>query len=165
MRMIDLQKTAEGYTIRYGKFFRIFPLFTMGSLTIFPLIFLVWDWLDRRVLDPQTIFLLSICVAGSLWISRVLLGFRLVIDKSGVHRYIAKRLKHTIPWKYVRSFGIDTIFVGGKGGYHLAFYVSTDTKPGNQDNQLACMLNKQDEQALREEGVLAYCRAQLERVR
>ena len=164
MRLIDLQKAETGYTIRFSKFFKIFPAALFAWIWLPLVIVVIWTDTSLRP-DPMLLLTLPLSIFICLFLFRVGYGSRVVIDETGVHQYSFKRLKHSILWRYVKSFGVDTIFMGGRSGHRLAFYVCTEEKPGRFDSRIACTLHKQDEQAILESGLLTYCRAQIDRVR
>lgn len=166
MRLTHLQRTPTSYVLRHSKSFRILTLVLCGVLVSFATV-------------PATILIITVGVKlGDLfpiimavilsWIISIYLycltfGYRIVVDETGVHRYSFNRLKHSLPWRYVRSCGIRVIRVPGRyvPTDRLAFYACVQKNPSDFKERIFMKLNDTDEQALRESGLLSFCHAQM----
>ena len=162
MRYTDIQKTPTGYVLRYSK--------AVKALMLAPcIIFLSFGCVLPFVAERDAFTMVMACLFGaylagtSAYLFCVAFGFRIVVDEAGVHRYSFGRVKLSLLWRYVRSFGIDVIPVPSRNGQmnHLAFYASTEAKPIDYKSKVFIKLTPADEQALRESGIIVFCRRQM----
>ena len=166
MRFIDIQKKPSGYVLRHSstiKFLTFIPCALIAiPATILPIPLFFIEGGEPGNLVP-TILGMVIMWAISAYVYSLAFGYRIVVDETGAHRYSFRRVKHTLLWRHIRSFGIGETLVTYRHGTtnHLAFYASTEAKPINMENKVFIKLSKSDEQAPRESGLLTFCRRQM----
>ena len=162
MRLTDIQKSQTGYILRQSK--------AVKAWTLVPCVFFLSVGISLPFFAERDVFTLVMAflfmaffAAVSVYLYCLSFGYRIVVDETGVHRYSFNRAKHTLLWRHIRSFGVDVIPVYYRYGTtnRLAFYASTETKPVNIENQVFIKLTKTDEQALRESGIIVFCRRQM----
>ena len=167
MRYTDIQKTPTGYVLRHGRATKLMTLIPCAFISIVPTVITLPLFFSEKV-EPANIIPTSIgmilawAITAYLW--SLAFGFRIVVDEAGVHRYSFGRVKLSLLWRYVRSFGIGVIPVPStRSGpsNHLAFYASTETKPVSMENKVFIKLTPADEQTLRESGIIVFCRRQM----
>ena len=166
MRYTDIQKSPTGYILRHSRAVKLMILIPCAFIGIIPTVLVISLFFTEGV-DPDnllptalgTVLMWSITV----YLFSLAFGFRIVVDETGVHRYSFGRVKQTLLWRYVRSFGIDVIPVPSRNGQmdHLAFYASTEAKPINYKSKVFIKLTPADEQAIRESGIIVFCRRQM----
>ena len=169
MRNIEIQKDSSGYVLRFNRNTRRLTMVISGCLFLPGMTVSLVPWLIHGSLSPAYMVFISICTGvfaiGIPWVLVCpTIGFRLVVDAKGVHRYSFNRLKRTFLWRHVRSYGIDEIPPSANEGRLIppSFYVSTEKEIENMKNCLFIRLrHKEDEQALRASGLLNFCRAQM----
>ncbi len=165
MKQIDIQRTSTGYEIRQSKSVRtqvllisvlpLIPSVGIALLGLFPMV--------PRNLFPWLFGLLLWCITMG-YVCYLSYSFRLVIDEQGVHRYAVGRVKRSFLWRHIRSCDIAEIPPSANEGRVIppSFYVSTEKEIENMKNCLFIRLqNKEDEQAIRESGLLTFCRRQM----
>ena len=165
MKQIDIQRTPTGYEIRQSKsvrtqvlLFSALPLIPYAGIALpglFPM--------APRNLFPWLFALLLWCIIMG-YVCYLNYSFRLVIDEQGVHRYAFNCVKRSFLWRHIRSCDIAKIPPSANEGRVIppSFYVSTEKEVENMKNCLFIRLqNKKDEQALRESGLLNFCRRQI----
>lgn len=167
MRYTDIQKTPTGYVLRHSRATKLMTLIPCAFIAVFPTVITIPLFFSEKAetanIIATSIGMILMWVITAYLCSRAF-GFRIVVDEAGVHRYSFSRVKLSLLWRYVRSFGIGVIPVPStRSGpsNHLAFYASTETKPVNMENKVFIKLTKTDEQALRESGLLTFCRRQM----
>lgn len=165
MRLTDIQKSQTGYIIRQSKAVHAFTLVLCIFLLSFGVLLLLATEHDAITIGLVVLFMIFFD-GLAVYLFCLDFGFRIVVDETGVHRYSFKRVKHTLLWRYVRSFGIDVIPVPFRYGQidHLAFFASTETKPIDYKSKVFIKLNPSDEQAIRESGLLSFCHTQMAEV-
>ncbi len=169
MRLIDIQKNPSGYVLRHSstiKFMTFIPCALIAiPATIIPISLFFMEGTEPSNLFP-TMLGMVIMWAISAYLYSLVFGYRIVVNETGVHRYSFRRVKHTLLWRYIRSFGVDVIRVPSRNGEmdHLAFYASTEAKPIDYKSKVLIKLSKSDEQAIRESGLLTFCRSQMAEV-
>ena len=165
MKQIDIQRTSRGYEIRQSKSVRtqvllisvllLIPYVGIALLGLFPMV--------PRNLFPWLFGLLLWCITMG-YVCYLSYSFRLVIDEQGVHRHAFNRVKRSFLWRHIRSCDIAEIPPSANEGRVIppSFYVSTEKEIENMKNCLFIRLqNKEDEQALRESGLITFCRRQM----
>ena len=162
MRYTDIQKSQTGYILRQSKAVKAWTLvlcvFFLSVGISLPFI------AERDAFTLVMAFLfMAFFSAVSVYLYCLSFGFRIVVDEAGVHRYSFGRVKLSLHWQYVRSFGIGVIPVPYRHGTanHLTFYASTEAKPIDYKSRVFIKLTKTDEQALRESGIIVFCRRQM----
>lgn len=167
MRYTAIQKSPTGYTIRHSRATKLMTLIPCAFIGIVPTVITIplffSDKAETANIIPTSIAMILAWVITAYLFS-LAFGFRIVVDEAGVHRYSFGRVKLSLLWRYVRSFGIDVIPVPStRSGpsNHLAFYASTEKKPVSTENKVFIKLTPADEQALRESGLLTFCRRQM----
>lgn len=165
MRNVSITKTEKGYVLGFGPTVKALSMAVSATLLV-PVVFLIllnliFTDMPTSAIELTVALLLS--VGFTLLMYCLSFGHRLVIDETGVHRYFFRRLKVSLIWRHIRSCGIDTILVPNRGGQnlHLAFYASTEADPVNPKNKLVMSLTPQDEAALREAGLVSFCRTHM----
>lgn len=166
MRCTDIQKNPTGYILRHSRATKLMTLIPCAFIGIVPTVITIPLFFSEKA---ETVNIIPTSIAMILaWVITAYLcslafGFRIVVDETGVHRYSFGRVKLSLLWRYVRSFGIDVIPVPSRYGQmdHLAFYASTETKPIDYKCKVFIKLTPADEQALRESGLLTFCRRQM----
>ena len=165
MRYTDIQKTPTGYVLRHSRTVKLMSLIPCAFIGIIPTVLVISLFFTEGV-DPDnllptalgTVLMWSITV----YLFSLAFGFRIVVDETGVHRYSFGRVKQTLLWRYVRSFGIGVIHIpNGRPSNHLAFYASTEAKPIDYKSMVFIKLSPADEQAIRESGIIVFCRRQM----
>ena len=166
MRYTDIQKTPTGYVLRHGRATKLMTLILCAFIAVFPTVITIPLFFSEKaetanIIPTSIVMILAWVITAYLW--SLAFGFRIVVDEAGVHRYSFGRVKLSLLWRYVRSFGIDVIPVPSRNGQtnHLAFYASTETKPIDYKSKVFIKLTKTDEQALRESGIIVFCRRQM----
>ena len=169
MRYTDIQKTPTGYILRHSRATKLMTLILCAFFGIVPTVMSIPLFFSEKAetanIIPTSIVIILAWVITA-YLCSLAFGFRIVVDETGVHRYSFGRVKLSLLWRYVRSFGIGVIPVpptGSGPSNHLAFYASTETKPVSMENKVFIKLTKTDEQALRESGLLTFCRSQMDR--
>ena len=165
MRNISITKTEKGYVLGFGPTVKALSMAVSATLLV-PVVFLIILNLIFTDIPTSAIELtvaLILSVGFMVLMYCLSFGHRLVIDETGVHRYFFRRLKMSLIWRHIRSCGIDTILVPNRGGQslHLAFYASTEADPVTPKNKLVMSLTPQDEAALREAGLVSFCRTHM----
>ncbi len=166
MRYTDIQKTPTGYTIRHSRATRLMTLIPCAFIGIVPTVMAILLFFTGGV-EPQNCFPIALAMVLAWVITAYLFslafGFRIVVDEVGVHRCSFGRVKHTLLWRYIRSFGVGVISFTARYGpsKHLAFYASTETSPIDYQRRIVIKLTPADEQALRESGLLTFCHSQM----
>ncbi len=159
MRLTDIQKTSMAYVLRQS---RAVKMMTLG-LCIFLLSFGILPLLiaGKESMIPS-ILIMAIFGFIAAYLLCLSFGYRIVIDEKGIHRCSFNRVKRSLLWKDIRSCGVGEIPVPYRYGHmrHLAFYASAEETPVDDDEKIFIKLNPTDERALRESGLLAYCRRQ-----
>jgi len=169
MRYTAIQKSPTGYTIRHGRATKLMTLIPCAFISIVPTVITIPLFFSEKA-EPANIIPTSIAMILAWVITAYLcslaFGFRIVVDETGVHRYSFKRVKHTLLWRHIRSFGIDVIPVPFRYGQmdHLAFFASTEIKPIDYKSKVFIKLTPADEQALRGSGLLSFCHTQMAEV-
>lgn len=165
MRNVSITKTEKGYVLGFSPAIKALSMALSASLLV-PVVFLIllsliFTAIQTSAIEWIAVLLLSVGLTVLMYC--LSFGHRLVIDETGVHRYFFRRLKMSLLWRYIRSCGIDTIWVPNRGGQslHLAFYASTEAAPVNPKNKLVMSLTPRDEAALREAGLVSFCRAHM----
>ncbi len=169
MRYTDIQKTPTGYTIRHSRATKLMTLILCAFFGIVPTVMSILLFFMEGT-DPSNLLppMLGMVImwASAAYLFSLAFGYRIVVDEAGVHRYSFRRVKHTLLWRYVRSFGIGVIPVPStRSGpsNHLAFYASTEAKPIDyKRRKVFIKLTPADEQALRASGLLTFCHTQIE---
>ena len=166
MRYTDIQKTPTGYVLRHGRATKLMTLILCAFIAVFPTVITIPLFFSEKaetanIIPTSIVMILAWVITAYLW--SLAFGFRIVVDEAGVHRYSFGRVKLSLLWRYVRSFGIGVIPVPSRNGQtnHLAFYASTETKPIDYKSKVFIKLTKTDEQALRESGIIVFCRRQM----
>ena len=166
MRYTDIQKTPTGYVLRHGRATKLMTLILCAFIAVFPTVITIPLFFSEKaetanIIPTSIVMILAWVITAYLW--SLAFGFRIVVDEAGVHRYSFGRVKLSLLWRYVRSFGIDVIPVPSRNGQtnHLAFYASTEAKPIDYKSKVFIKLTKTDEQALRESGIIVFCRRQM----
>ena len=159
MRLTDIQRTPKAYILRQS---RAVKAWTLG-LCVFLLSFGVLPLLvaGKDALIPS-VLIMALFLSVVIYLFCMTFGYRIVIDEKGIHRYSFNRVKHSLLWRYIRSYGVDVILVPHRHGQtdHLAFYASTEATPIDPENKVFIKLNPSDERAIRESGLLTFCRRQ-----
>ena len=166
MRYTDIQKTPTGYVLRHGRATKLMTLILCAFIAVFPTVITIPLFFSEKaetanIIPTSIVMILAWVITAYLW--SLAFGFRIVVDEAGVHRYSFGRVKLSLLWRYVRSFGIGVIPVPSRNGQtnHLAFYASTEAKPIDHKSKVFIKLTPADEQALRESGLLNFCRRQM----
>ena len=162
MRLTHVEKTPAGYVIRHSKAVRAWTVVLCVFLLSLGALVLLSTERDTIAIGLRVLFTIFFDTLA-VFCFCLNFGFRIVVDETGVHRCSFRRVKHTLLWRHVRSFGIDVIPVPWRYHQidHLAFYASTETKPVNIENKVFIKLNPSDEEPLRASGLLTYCRRQM----
>ena len=166
MRNTDIQKTPTGYILRHGRATKLMTLILCAFFGIVPTVMSILLFFMEGT-DPSNLLpaMLGMVImwASTAYLFSLAFGFRIVVDETGVHRYSFGRVKLSLLWRYVRSFGIGVIHVACQRGTtnRLAFYASTEEKPVDYKSTVFIWLTKTDEQAIRESGLLNFCRRQM----
>ena len=167
MRYTAIQKTPTGYVLRHSRATKLMTLILCAFFGIVPTVMSILLFFMEGT-DPSNLFpaMLGMVImwASTAYLFSLAFGFRIIVDEAGVHRYSFGRVKHSLLWRYVRSFGIGVIPVPStRSGpsNHLAFYASTEAKPIDHKSKVFIKLTPADEQALRESGLLNFCRRQM----
>lgn len=167
MRYADIQKTTTGYVLRHSRATKLMTLIFCAFIAVFPTVITIPLFFSEKAetanIIPTSIVMILMWVITAYLFS-LAFGFRIVVDEAGVHRYSFGRVKHSLLWRYVRSFGIGVIPVPStRSGpsNHLAFYASTEAKPIDYKSKVFIKLTPADEQAIRESGLLTFCRRQM----
>ena len=166
MRYTDIQKTPTGYVLRHGRATKLMTLILCAFIAVFPTVITIPLFFSEKaetanIIPTSIVMILAWVITAYLW--SLAFGFRIVVDEAGVHRYSFGRVKLSLLWRYVRSFGIGVIPVPSRYGQmdHLAFYASTEAKPIDYKSKVFIKLTPADEQALRESGIIVFCRRQM----
>ena len=166
MRYTDIQKTPTGYVLRHGRATKLMTLILCAFIAVFPTIITIPLFFSEKaetanIIPTSIVMILAWVITAYLW--SLAFGFRIVVDETGVHRYSFGRVKLSLLWRYVRSFGIGVIPVPSRNGQmnHLAFYASTEAKPIDYKSKVFIKLTPADEQAIRESGIIVFCRRQM----
>lgn len=166
MRYTDIQKTPTGYVLRHGRAIKLMTLIPCAFIGIVPTVITIPLFFSEKAetanIIPTSIGMI-LAWAITAYLCSLAFGFRIVVDETGVHRYSFGRVKLSLLWRYVRSFGIGVIPVPSRNGQmnHLAFYASTEAKPIDYKSKVFIKLTPADEQALRESGIIVFCRRQM----
>lgn len=166
MRYTDIQKTPTGYVLRHSRATKLMTLIPCVFISIVPTVITLplffSDKAETANIIPTSIAMILAWVITA-YLCSLAFGFRIVVDETGVHRYSFGRVKLSLLWRYVRSFGIDMIPVPSRYGQmnHLAFYASTEAKPIDYKSKVFIKLTPADEQAIRESGIIVFCRRQM----
>lgn len=168
MRQIEIQRTPTGYTLRFSPASRKSSALLSGGVFLMGATASLIPWLIYGAKPPAGMILVSVYAAlCALVIPPILLrssvGFRLVADEQGVHRCFFNRVQRTFLWRHIRSCGIEEIPPSLNEGRVIlpSFYVSTEKVVENMKNCLFIRVDKEDEQALRESGIIVFCRRQM----
>ena len=166
MRYTDIQKTPTGYVLRHGRATKLMTLILCAFIAVFPTVITIPLFFSEKaetanIIPTSIVMILAWVITAYLW--SLAFGFRIVVDEAGVHRYSFGRVKLSLLWRYVRSFGIGVIPVPSRNGQtnHLAFYASTEAKPIDYKSKVFITLTPADEQAIRESGIIVFCRRQM----
>ena len=166
MRYTDIQKTPTGYVLRHSRATKLMTLILCAFIAVFPTVITIPLFFSEKaetgnIIPTSIVMILAWVITAYLW--SLAFGFRIVVDEAGVHRYSFGRVKLSLLWRYVRSFGIGVIPVPSRNGQtnHLAFYASTEAKPIDYKSKVFIKLTPADEQALRESGIIVFCRRQM----
>ena len=167
MRYTEIQKTPTGYILRHSRATKLMTLIPCAFIGIVPTVItiplLFSEKAETANIIPTSIAMILAWVITA-YLCSLAFGFRIVVDEAGVHRYSFRRVKHTLLWRHIRSFGVDVIPIpSGRPSNHLAFYASTETKPIDYKSKVFINLTPADEHALRESGLLTFCRSQMGR--
>ena len=166
MRYTDIQKKTTGYILRHSRATKLMTLIPCAFISIVPTVITLplffSDKAETANIIPTSIALILAWVITA-YLCSLAFGFRIVVDETGVHRYSFGRVKLSLLWRYVRSFGIGVIPVPSRYGQmnHLAFYASTEAKPIDYKSKVFIKLTPADEQAIRESGIIVFCRRQM----
>ena len=166
MRYTDIQKTPTGYILRHGRATKLMTLILCAFIAVFPTVITIPLFFSEKAetanIIPTSIVMILAWVITA-YLCSLAFGFRIVVDETGVHRYSFGRVKLSLLWRYVRSFGIDVIPVPFRYGQmdHLAFFASTEAKPIDYKSKVFIKLTPADEQAIRESGIIVFCRRQM----
>ena len=166
MRYTDIQKTPTGYVLRHSRATKLMTLILCAFTAVFPTVITIPLFFSEKAetanIIPTSIVMILMWVITA-YLCSLAFGFRIVVDETGVHRYSFGRVKLSLLWRYVRSFGIDVIPVPSRYGQmdHLAFYASTEAKPIDYKSKVFIKLTPADEQAIRESGLITFCRRQM----
>lgn len=166
MRYTDIQNSPTGYVLRHSRATKLMTLIPCAFISIVPTVITLplffSDKAETANIIPTSIALILAWVITA-YLCSLAFGFRIVVDEAGVHRYSFGRVKLSLLWRYVRSFGIDVIPVPSRYGQmdHLAFYASTEAKPIDYKSKVFIKLTPADEQAIRESGIIVFCRRQM----
>ena len=171
MKKLEIQKTSAAYTLRYDRPMRAMCLTTAVSIFLFGSIVSAIPWLIYGAKPPVGMVFISIYVGICALVFPPILirssvGFRLIADEQGVHRCFFNRVQRTFLWRHIRSCGLDEIPPSQNEGRVIApsFYVSTESPVEAMKNCLFIRLqSKEDQHALRESGLLTFCRSQMDR--
>ena len=170
MKKLEIQKTSAAYTLRYDRPMRAMCLTTAVSIFLFGSIISAIPWLIYGAKPPVGMVFISIYVGICALVFPPILirssvGFRLIADEQGVHRCFFNRVQRTFLWRHIRSCGIEEIPPSLNEGRVIlpSFYVSTEKVVENMKNCLFIRVDKEDEQAIRESGLLTFCRSQMDR--
>ena len=169
MRQIEIQRTPTAYTLRFSPASRKSSALLSGGVFLMGATASAAPWLIYGAKPPAGMILVSIYTALCgviipLILLRSTLGFRLVADEVGVHRYVFGRVKRSFLWRHIRSCGLDEIPPSQNEGRVIApsFYVSTESPVEAMKNCLFIRLqNKEDQHAIHESGLLTFCRSQM----
>lgn len=163
MKLTDIQKTATGYVIRQSKGVHAITLVLCIFLLSLGVLLLLATPHDGITIGLVVLFM-TFFDGLAVYLFCLDFGYRIVVDETGVHRYSFNRVKHTLLWRHIRSCGVGLIPVPWRYHQidHLAFYASTEANPVSMENKVFIKLNPSDEQAIRESGLLSFCRAQME---
>lgn len=166
MRYTDIQKTPTGYVLRHSRATKLMTLILCAFIAVFPTVITIPLFFSEKaetgnIIPTSIVMILAWVITAYLW--SLAFGFRIVVDEAGVHRYSFGRVKLSLLWRYVRSFGIGVIPVPSRNGQtnHLAFYASTEAKPIDYKSKVFIKLTPADEQAIRESGIIVFCRSQM----
>ena len=166
MRYTDIQKTPTGYVLRHSRATKLMTLILCAFIAVFPTVITIPLFFSEKaetanIIPTSIVMILAWVITAYLW--SLAFGFRIVVDEAGVHRYSFGRVKLSLLWRYVRSFGIGVIPVPSRNGQtnHLAFYASTEAKPIDYKSKVFITLTPADEQAIRESGIIVFCRRQM----
>ena len=166
MRYADIQKTPTGYVLRHSRATKLMTLILCAFIAVFPTVITIPLFFSEKaetanIIPTSIVMILAWVITAYLW--SLAFGFRIVVDEAGVHRYSFGRVKLSLLWRYVRSFGIGVIPVPSRNGQtnHLAFYASTEAKPIDYKSMVFIKLSPADEQAIRESGIIVFCRRQM----
>ena len=166
MRYTAIQKTPTGYVLRHSRATKLMTLILCAFFGIVPTVMSILLFFMEGT-DPSNLLpaMLGMVImwASTAYLFSLAFGFRIIVDEAGVHRYSFGRVKHSLLWRYVRSFGIGVIPVPARYGQtnHQAFYASTEAKPIDYKSKVFIKLTPADEQAIRESGLLNFCRRQM----
>lgn len=171
MKQIEIQKTSTAYILRFSRQVRVISLAVSGCLFLIGMTASLVPWLIYGATPPVGMIFISIyagitAVGFPLLLVCRTMGFRFVADGEGFHRYSFNRVKRTFLWRHIRSCGIDEIpSTENEGRVMLpSFYVSTESPVMSMKNCLFIRIDKEGEQAVRESGMLHFCRRQLAEV-
>ena len=166
MRYTDIQKPPTGYVLRHSRATKLMTLILCAFIAVFPTVITIPLFFSEKaetgnIIPTSIVMILAWVITAYLW--SLAFGFRIVVDEAGVHRYSFGRVKLSLLWRYVRSFGIGVIPVPSRYGQmnHLAFYASTEAKPIDYKSKVFIKLTPADEQAIRESGIIVFCRSQM----
>ena len=166
MRYTAIQKNPTGYVLHHSRATKLMTLILCAFFGIVPTVMSILLFFMEGT-DPSNLLpaMLGMVImwASTAYLFSLAFGFRIIVDEAGVHRYSFGRVKHSLLWRYVRSFGIGVIPVPSRYGQtnHQAFYASTEAKPIDYKSKVFIKLTPADEQALRESGLLNFCRKQM----
>ena len=166
MRYTDIQKNPTGYILRHSRATKLMTLILCAFIGIVPTVITIPLFFSEKAetanIIPTSIVMILAWVITA-YLCSLAFGFRIVVDETGVHRYSFGRVKLSLLWRYVRSFDIDVIPVPSRYGQtnHLAFYASTEAKPIDYKSKVFIKLTPADEQAIRESGIIVFCRRQM----
>ncbi len=166
MRLTAIQKTPTGYVLRHSRAIKLMTLIPCAFIAIFPTVITIPLFFSEKAESanfiPTSIAMILAWVITA-YLCSLAFGYRIVVDETGVHRYSFNRVKHTLLWRHIRSFGIDVIPVPSRNGQmdHLAFYASTEASPIDYKSKVFIKLNPPDEESIRRSGLLTFCRRQM----
>ena len=166
MRYTAIQKSPTGYVLRHSRATKLMTLILCAFIAVFPTVITIPLFFSEKaetvnIIPTSIVIILAWVITAYLW--SLAFGFRIVVDEAGVHRYSFGRVKLSLLWRYIRSFGIGVIPVPSRNGQtnHLAFYASTEAKPIDYKSKVFIKLTPADEQALRESGIIVFCCRQM----
>ena len=168
MKHIEIQKNNSTYVLRFSRKTRTMCLTAAVSIFLLCSIVSAIPWLVYGAKPPGGMVFISIYTGiCALVIPPILIrssvGFRLVADEQGVHRCFFNRVQRNFLWRHIRSCGIEEIPPSLNEGRVIrpSFSVSTEKVVENMKNCLFIRVDKEDEQAIRESGLITFCRRQM----
>lgn len=168
MKKIEIQKTSAAFILRYSRPMRTMYLVVSAVLFLIGMTASATPWLIYGAKPPAGMIFISIyagifAIGVPLFLICSGIGFRLVVDTKGVHRYSFNRVERSFLWRHIHSCGIAEIPPSENDGRVMlpSFYVSTEKQATNMKNCLFIRIEKQGEQAIRASGLLSFCHRQM----